>query len=104
MYAVIKTGGKQYCVREGDKLRVEKLDVEVDSSISFDEVLIVGDGDNVTTGTPLVGGATVAATVLAQARDKKIKILKFKRRKNYMRTAGHRQHYTEVRITGINAK
>lgn len=103
MYAVIKTGGKQYCVREGDVLRVEKLEADVDSDISFEEVLMVGDGDNVTTGAPLVGGAAVSATVKSQARDRKVKILKFKRRKNYKRTAGHRQHYTEVVITGINA-
>lgn len=101
MYAVIKTGGKQYRVREGDTLRVEKLAAEAGAKIQFDQVLMVGEGDQVTVGAPYVSGTQVSATVLAQGRGDKIKVVKFKRRKNYLRQKGHRQAYTEVEITKI---
>ena len=101
MYAVIKTGGKQYRVHEGDTLRVEKLIANEGDSISFDHVLMLGEGESVTVGTPTVAGASVSATVLAHGRGDKISIIKFKRRKHYMRRQGHRQHFTEVKVTGI---
>jgi len=101
MYAVIKTGGKQYRVREGDVLRVEKLAGEQGATIQFDEVLMVGEGGDVEVGTPLVSGTKVSATVLGQGRADKIKVVKFKRRKNYLRQKGHRQAYTEVEIIKI---
>jgi large subunit ribosomal protein L21 len=100
-YAVIKTGGKQYRVKEGDVLKVEKLDHEVGDSISFSDVLLTGSGSEITVGSPLVDGASVSAEVLEQMRGKKIQIIKFKRRKHYRRQAGHRQYYTKVRITAI---
>ena len=103
MYAVIKTGGKQYRVMQGEVLRVELLPAEVGSSISFDQVLLVGQGETVTVGAPTVAGATVAATVKAHGRADKIRIVKFRRRKHFRKETGHRQHYTEVEITGINA-
>ena len=103
MYAVIKTGGKQYRVAEGDVLRVEKLTAEAGDTVKFDEVLMVADGDDVKVGTPRLKGGSVSAEVLAQARARKIEIVKFKRRKDYQRHHGHRQPYTEVRITGIKA-
>jgi large subunit ribosomal protein L21 len=102
MYAVIRTGGKQYRVSEGDTLRIEKLAGDVGSAISFDEVLLLG-GDKVTVGKPLVSGAKVAAQIVAQERAKKVIVFKMRRRKNYRRKNGHRQHYTEVKITGISA-
>lgn len=101
MYAVIKTGGKQYRVMQGETLRVEKLPAEVGASISFDQVLLVGSGENITVGSPLVGGASVAATVKAHGRAKKVRIIKFRRRKHHQKQMGHRQDYTEVEITGI---
>jgi large subunit ribosomal protein L21 len=103
MYAVIKTGGKQYKVQEGDTIRVEKLDGSEGDNIKLDNVLMLTDGDKVTVGTPLVEGASVSATVKAQGRGKKIKIIKFRRRKQYRKQAGHRQAYTELAITGISA-
>ena len=103
MYAVIKTGGKQYRVNEGDKLRVETLTAEPGSDISLVEVLAVGNGESVTIGTPLVANASVTAKVLQHGRGKKVRIIKFKRRKHYRRQMGHRQNFTEVEITGINA-
>jgi large subunit ribosomal protein L21 len=103
MYAVIKTGGKQYKVQEGDTIRVEKLEGSEGDNIKLDTVLMLTDGDKVTVGTPLVDGASVSATVKAQGRGKKIRIIKFKRRKNYRKQAGHRQAYTELSITGISA-
>ena len=102
MYAVIKTGGKQYKVQEGDTIRVEKLEGSEGDNIKLDTVLMLTDGDKVTVGTPLVDGASVSATVKAQGRGKKIRIIKFKRRKNYRKQAGHRQAYTELSITGIS--
>ena len=101
MYAVIKTGGKQYRVSEGDTLKIEKLDVEAGENVEFDQVLAVGDGEDLTLGTPLVDGGTVSATVKSHGRHDKIRVIKFRRRKHYMRRQGHRQHYTEVEITKI---
>ena len=101
MYAVIKTGGKQYRVREGDTLRVEKLAAEAGAKIQFDQILMVGEGDDVTVGTPYISGGQVSATVISQGRGDKIKVVKFKRRKNYLRRNGHRQAFTEVEITSI---
>ena len=100
MYAVIRTGGKQYRVSEGDTIRVEKLDGDVGSTVELKEVLMVG-GDTVTVGKPLVKGAVVTAQIVAQDRAKKIIVFKFKRRKNYRRKNGHRQPYTELRVTGV---
>jgi large subunit ribosomal protein L21 len=101
MYAVIKSGGKQYRVESGAKLRVEALAAEVGANVSFEEVLLVGAGDAVKVGSPLVSGALVKATVLAQGRGEKVKIFKLRRRKHYQKTQGHRQSYTEVRIDDI---
>lgn len=102
MYAVIQTGGKQYRVTEGTKLRVEKLDVETGTTVDFDKVLMVSDGNEVTIGKPYVEGGVVTAEVIDQARAKKIDIIKFRRRKHYRRRMGHRQYYTEIRVTGIS--
>ncbi len=102
MYAVIKTGGKQYRVSEGQKLRVEKLPGSAGDKITFGEVLLVS-GDSPKIGQPLVKGASVAAEITAQARGEKLIVFKFKRRKNYRRKNGHRQLYTELKITGISA-
>ncbi len=102
MYAVFRTGGKQYRASQGDRLKVERLEAEVGDSIEFDEILLVGSGADVRIGSPLVEGGKVAATVTAQGRGKKIEVVKFKRRKNYKRQYGHRQHYTEVEITSIS--
>jgi large subunit ribosomal protein L21 len=101
MYAVIKSGGKQYRVESGAKLRVERLAADVGAAVSFDEVLLVGDGDGVKLGAPLVSGAQVKATVLAQGRDDKVRIFKLRRRKHYQKSQGHRQSFTEVRIDDI---
>jgi large subunit ribosomal protein L21 len=101
MYAVIKSGGKQYRVESGAKLRVERLSADVGAAVSFDEVLLVGNGDTVKLGAPLVSGAQVKATVLAQGRDDKVRIFKLRRRKHYQKSQGHRQSYTEVRIDDI---
>ncbi len=100
MYAVIKTGGKQYKVAPGDKLRVEKLPGDVGDKVEFGEVLLVG-GETLKVGQPLVAGAKVEATITAQDRAKKIIIFKFRRRKNYRRKSGHRQPFTALEITGI---
>lgn len=102
MYAVIKTGGKQYRVAQGDRLRVEKLPGDVGASVTFDEVLMLG-GEKVSVGTPLVKGAKVTAEIVAQDRAKKIIVFKFRRRKNYRRKRGHRQPFTEIKITGVSA-
>ena len=103
MYAVIQTGGKQYRVEEGSTLKVEKLEVGVDESVEFDKVLMVQSGDAVKVGKPFIDGGKVTATVTSQGRHKKVKIIKFKRRKHHMKQMGHRQYYTEVQITGISA-
>ncbi len=101
MYAIIQTGGKQYRVEEGDTLRIEKLAVSEGDSVDFDRVLMLGEGDSVTVGAPTVDGAKVSATVLGHGRDDKIHVVKFKRRKQYLRRQGHRQHFTEVKVTAI---
>jgi large subunit ribosomal protein L21 len=101
MYAVFKTGGKQYRAGKGDTVKIEKLEAAEGDSVEFDEVLLVGEGDNVKIGAPLVAGSKVKAKVLIQAKDKKVDVIKFKRRQNYRRTHGHRQHFTLVEITGI---
>ena len=102
MYAVIKTGGKQYRVSQGDTLRVEKLDAGEGESVEFDRVLMVGAGDDVRIGAPYVDGIRVTARVKSHGRGDKVEIIKMKRRKHHMKRMGHRQHYTEVEITGIS--
>jgi large subunit ribosomal protein L21 len=101
MYAVIKAGGKQYRVAAGDKLKVEKLPADVGAEILIDQVLLVGEGESVKIGAPLVAGAAVRATVLGHGRGEKVTVFKLRRRKHYKRTQGHRQGYTELEITGI---
>jgi large subunit ribosomal protein L21 len=103
MHAVIKTGGKQYRVSEGDVLRVEKLDAEAGATLEISEVLLVSDGETVKIGTPLVEGGKVTAEVASHGRGDKVTIIKFKRRQKYRRKQGHRQDYTELKITGISA-
>jgi large subunit ribosomal protein L21 len=102
MYAVIRTGGKQYRVTEGERLRVEKLEGQVGDSLQFDQVLMLG-GDKIQVGKPLVAGAKVTAEIVAQDRAKKIIVFKYRRRKNYRRKAGHRQPFTELKVTAIKA-
>jgi large subunit ribosomal protein L21 len=104
MYAVIKTGGKQYRVEPGAKLRVETLEAEAGASIQLDQVLMIGDGDKVSVGTPLLAGASVKATVVSHGRGEKIRIFKMRRRKHYQKRMGHRQNYTELLIDSISAK
>ena len=101
MYAVIKTGGKQYRVAADEIIKIEKLNGDAGEQIAFEDVLLVGNGDDITVGTPLVDGATVAGEIVEQARNKKIRIFKKRRRKHYQRTAGHRQHVTLVKVTEI---
>jgi large subunit ribosomal protein L21 len=101
MYAVIQTGGKQYRVKSGEQLKIELLPEAVGAAVSFDKVLMLGEGDSVRVGTPLVAGATVKATVVAQGRGEKLRIFKMRRRKHFQKTQGHRQSYTEVRIDEI---
>ena len=101
MYAVIQTGGKPYRVKSGEQLKVELLAAEVGASVSFDRVLMLGEGDGVKVGAPFLDGAAVKATVVAQGRGEKIRIFKLRRRKHYAKTQGHRQGYTEVRIDEI---
>ncbi len=103
MYAVFKTGGQQFKVEQGTTLKVEKLEVEPGKSITFDEVLMVADGDKVQVGTPTVAKATVVAKVVSQGKGKKVHILKFRRRKHSMKQQGHRQLFTEIEITKINS-
>ena len=103
MFAVIESGGKQHRVGEGEILKLEKLGVAPGESVVFDKVLMVADGDNVNVGKPYVSGGTVTAEVLSEGRHKKIRIIKFKRRKDYLKRQGHRQWFTEVKITGISA-
>jgi large subunit ribosomal protein L21 len=102
MYAVIKTGGKQYRVNTGDEIRVEKLNAESGTELVLNEVLLVGEGDRVTIGKPLVGGAAVRATVLGQVKGDKVRIFKMRRRKHYRKSQGHRQNYTSLRIDSIS--
>lgn len=101
MYAVFKTGGKQYKAAPGDVIQVEKLDAESGASVELDEVLMVADGDEVRVGAPTIEGGKVTAEVVGHGRGDKIRIIKFRRRKHHMKRMGHRQHYTEIKITGI---
>ena len=103
MYAVIKTGGKQYRVCAGQKLKVEQIPAEVGAEITLDQVLMVGKGESVKVGAPLVAGATVKCTVVSHGRHDKVKIFKMRRRKHYQKHQGHRQNYTELRIDTIAA-
>jgi large subunit ribosomal protein L21 len=103
MYAVIKTGGKQYKVAAGEKLKIEQITADVGQEITLDQVLAVGIGEQMQFGQPLVSGASVTATVLSQGRHDKVKIFKMRRRKHYQKRQGHRQNFTEVRIDAINA-
>ncbi len=103
MYAVIKTGGKQYRVAQGDTLKIETVAGDVGSAITLDKVLMVGNGDKVSVGKPLLNGASVKATIVAHGRGDKVKIFKMKRRKHYQKHQGHRQNFTEIRIDGISA-
>lgn len=102
MYAVVKTGGKQYRVSQGDRIRVESLTADEGASVSFDQVLAIGEGSSVTLGEPLIADASVTARVLAHGRGKKVNIIKFRRRKHHRKQMGHRQNYTELEITGIS--
>jgi len=101
MYAIIKSGGKQYRVQSGEQLRVEALSAEVGASLSIEEVLLVGSGDAVKVGAPFVSGAKVTATVVSHGRGDKVRIFKLRRRKHYQKSQGHRQSYTELRIDDI---
>jgi large subunit ribosomal protein L21 len=103
MYAVIATGGKQYRVENGTVLQIEKLEAEPGSTIEFGEVLLIGDGDKINVGAPLLKGAKVSATDEKHGKGEKKVIVKFRRRKHYLRQGTHRQHYTQVKITGITA-
>ena len=103
MYAVIKTGGKQYRVCAGQKLKVEQIPAEVGAEITLDQVLMVGEGESVKIGAPFLAGATVKATVISHGRHDKVKIFKMRRRKHYQKHQGHRQNYTELRIDAIAA-
>ena len=103
MYAVFRSGGKQYRASEGDRVRVERLEADEGDAVEFDQVLMVADGADVTLGSPLVEDSRVQGVVTAQGRGKKIVVTKFKRRKNYKRIMGHRQHFTEVKITSIGS-
>jgi large subunit ribosomal protein L21 len=103
MYAVVMTGGKQYRVSEGDKLRVETLPVSEGETVALDKVLMVANGAQINIGTPYVEGGKVIATVTKHGRGDKVRILKFRRRKHYQKVTGHRQNYTELKITGITA-
>jgi large subunit ribosomal protein L21 len=101
MYAIIRTGGKQYRVQSGEQLRVEAISADVGSTVSLEEVLLVGAGDGVKVGAPFVSGAKVKATVVSHGRGDKVRIFKLRRRKHYQKTQGHRQLYTELRIDDI---
>jgi large subunit ribosomal protein L21 len=101
MYAVIKTGGKQYRVAAGDKLKIEQIPADIGSQIVLDQVLMVADGEAVKVGSPLLAGAKVSVTVLAHGRGEKVRIFKMRRRKHYQKHQGHRQNYTEIRIDAI---
>ena len=101
MYAVIKTGGKQYRVQAGEKLKIEQIPADVGSQIVLDQVLMLGSGETVSIGTPFLAGAQVSATVLSQGRADKVRIFKMRRRKHYQKRQGHRQNYTEIQIGAI---
>lgn len=102
MYAVIKTGGKQYRVKVGDMLKIEQLSADAGTSVQFSEVLMIVDGDDMSHGAPLIANAVVHADIVEHGRHKKIKIIKFRRRKHHMKQMGHRQNYTQVKITAIS--
>ena len=101
MYAVFRSGGKQYRAAKGDVLRLEKIDGDEGAAVKFDEVLLVGEGSDIKVGSPTLSGSTVSAKVLKQGKSKKVPVVKFKRRQNYLRQGSHRQFFTEVEITGI---
>jgi len=101
MYAVFRSGGKQYRAAKGDVLRLEKIEGDEGASVSFDEVLLVGEGSNIKVGSPILTGSTVSGKVVRQGKSRKVPVVKFKRRKNYLRQGSHRQFFTEVEITGI---
>lgn len=103
MYAVFKTGGKQYRATTGDVLNVEKIEAEKGATVELDQVLMVGEGEDVKVGTPFLDGGKVTATVVDHGRHEKVRIIKFKRRKHHLKRAGHRQYYTQLEITGIDA-
>jgi len=103
MYAVFRTGGKQYRATEGDVLRLEKIDAEEGASVDFDDVLLIGEGSDIKVGNPVIAGGSVSAKVLRQGKSRKVPVVKFKRRQNYLRQGTHRQFFTEVEITGIKA-
>ncbi len=103
MYAVFRTGGKQYRAAKGDVLRLEKIEGGEGTTIEFDEVLLVGEGSSIKVGNPLLSGSTVSAKVVCQGKSRKVSVVKFKRRQNYLRQGSHRQFFTEVEITGIAA-
>jgi large subunit ribosomal protein L21 len=103
MYAVIKTGGKQYKVASGDKIKVEQIAADVGQDITIDQVLAVGEGADLKVGSPWVAGASVTATVVAHGKHDKVRIFKMRRRKHYQKHGGHRQHYTELQIGAVNA-
>ncbi|MFN8917937.1 MAG: 50S ribosomal protein L21 [Burkholderiales bacterium] len=103
MYAVVKTGGKQYKVAAGEKLKIEQRPADIGTQITLDQVLAVGNGDQIKLGAPLVAGAAVTATVVSQGRHDKVRIFKMRRRKHYQKRQGHRQNYTEIKIEAIQA-
>ena len=103
MYAVFKTGGKQYRATTGDVIKVEKIEAEKGSTVELDQVLMIGEGKDVKVGAPYLEGGKVTATVVDHGRREKVKVIKFKRRKNYRRQMGHRQYFTQIEITGIDA-
>lgn len=103
MYAVFRSGGKQYRAAKGDVLRLEKIEADEGATVKFDQVLMVGEGSDVKVGTPTVSGSTVSGKVLKQGKTKKVSVVKFKRRQNYLRQGSHRQFFTEVEITGITS-
>jgi large subunit ribosomal protein L21 len=103
MYAVFRTGGKQYRAAKGDVLRLEKIEAEEGATVSFDDVLLIGEGADIKVGNPLLSGSSVSGKVLRQGKSKKVSVVKFKRRQNYLRQGSHRQFFTEVEITSIGA-
>jgi len=103
MYAVFRTGGKQYRASEGDRLRIEKIDADEGSDVSFDDVLLVGEGSDIKVGSPTVAGTAVSARVVRQGKSRKVGVVKFRRRQNYLRQGSHRQFFTEIEITSIGA-
>jgi large subunit ribosomal protein L21 len=104
MFAVFESGGKQHRVSEGEVVRLERLDGEPGDAVEFDKVMLIAEGDDVNVGAPYIDGGKVTAEVVATDRGRKIRVVKFKRRKNYLRRHGHRQWFTDVRITGISGK